>query len=221
MKKLLTLMIVAMMSAVILLFSSCSKTPQQKAEELIKEVMLKNLYHPDTYAPSSTQLDSAYTPYDDPTFYQATLKLAKLAIALEKYDNEMSSEKRSMALWSDPYQSAYGRANYQEAKKKYDIAQEKFEKAKGEAKTLGQELAALRNKKKSFIGFKAVHGYRANNNAGQTMGGNMLFIFDKDLTKVIATYDMDKEDYQAVEYFYKEMRGETSMSDDVTLDGFE
>lgn len=183
--------------------------------------MLKNLYHPDTYAPSSTQLDSAYTPYDDPTFYQATLKLAKLAIALEKYDNEMSSEKRSMALWSDPYQSAYGRANYQEAKKKYDIAQEKFEKAKGEAKTLGQELAALRNKKKSFIGFKAVHGYRANNNAGQTMGGNMLFIFDKDLTKVIAAYDMDKEDYQAVEYFYKEMRGETSMSDDVTLDGLE
>lgn len=53
------------------------------------------------------------------------------------------------------------------------------------------------------------------------MGGNMLFIFDKDLTKVIAAYDMDKEDYQAVEYFYKEMRGETSMSDDVTLDGFE
>ena len=111
MKKLFTLMIVAMMSAVILLFSSCSKTPQQKAEELIKVVMLKNLYHPDTYAPSSTQLDSAYTPYDDPTFYQATLKLAKLAIALEKYDNEMSSEKRSMALWSDPDQSAYGRDN--------------------------------------------------------------------------------------------------------------
>ena len=33
--------------------------------------------------------------------------------------------------------------------------------------------------------------------------------------------DMDKEEYQAVEYLYKEMRGETSMSDDVTLDGLD
>ena len=38
----------------------------------------------------------------------------------------------------------------------------------------------------------------------------MMFIFDKDLTKVIAAYDMDKEEYQAVEYLYKEMRGETT-----------
>lgn len=183
--------------------------------------MIKNLYHPDTYAPSSTQLDSAYTPYDDPTFYQKTLKLAKLVIALEKYNNEMSSEKQSMALWSGPYQSAYERANYQEAKKNHNIAQEKFEKAKGESITLGQELAVLRSKKKTFIGFKAIHRYRANNNAGQTVGGNMMFIFDKDLTKIIAAYEMDKEEYQAVEYLYKEMRGESSMSDDVTLDELE
>ncbi len=63
---------------VTLLLASCAKSPEQKAEALIKEQMQKTLYHPDTYAPSGTQVDSAFTPYDDPVFYEKTLKLAKL-----------------------------------------------------------------------------------------------------------------------------------------------
>ena len=77
--------------ATTLLLASCVKTPEQKAEALIKEHLQKSLYHPDTYAPSETQLDSAFAPCDDPEFYEKTLKLAKLGDAISKFDSEASS----------------------------------------------------------------------------------------------------------------------------------
>ena len=105
--------------------------------------MQKTLYHPDTYAPSGTQVDSAFTPYDDPNFYEKTLKLAKLGMVIDKYDREAKSEKSSMSIWSGPYQSSFGRNNYQEAKEKYNDAISKKEKAMKEASTLGENIAPM------------------------------------------------------------------------------
>lgn len=202
----------------VMLLASCAKSPEQKAEILIKEQLQKSLYHPDTYAPSGTQMDSAFAPFDDPTFYEKTLKLAKLTIAANQFGEEANQAKSSMAIWAGPYQSAFGRQSYREEKAKYEKAMENMEKAKKEATPLAEELKKLSQGEKKFIGFKAIHSYRANNNAGQTVGGKAEFIFDPDVTNVLAVYDMDGEEFQAVYYLYKMMRGETSMADGVTLD---
>ena len=201
-----------------LLLAACAKSPEQKAEALIKEQMQKTLYHPDTYAPSGTQVDSAFTPYDDPDFYEKTLKLAKLGMVIDKYDREAKSEKSNMSIWNGPYQSSFGRNNYQEAKEKYNDAISKKEKAMKEASTLGEELKKMANENSKFIGFKATHSYRANNNAGQTVGGKALFLFDKDMKQILASYDMDGEEYKAVEYLWKMMNGESSMADEATIE---
>ncbi len=98
-------------AALVILFGSCTKSPEQKANALIKEYLEKTLYHPDTYAPTNTELDSAFTPYDDPVFYEKTLKLAKLGVLIEECNDDASSAKRGMAIWSGPYQSSFDRVN--------------------------------------------------------------------------------------------------------------
>lgn len=123
-----------------------------------------------------------------------------------------------MAIWSGPYQSSFDRVNYKEDKAKYDEAIQKKKKALAECEELGKELKELKNQKEEFIGFKAVHSYRANNNAGQTIGGSALFIISKDLNNILAAYDMDSEEYKAVDYLYKEMQGKASVADGVSLD---
>lgn len=201
-----------------LMFASCAKSPEQKAEALIKEQMQQTLYHPETYAPSTTQVDSAFTPYDDPEFYEKTLKLAKLGMVIDKYTKEAKSEKSSMSIWSGPYQSSFGRNEYQEAKEKYNNAISKKEQATKEAKALGEELKKMFNEDSKFVGFKATHTYRANNNAGQTVGGKALFLFDKDMKQIVASYDMDGEEYKAVQYLWKMMNGENSMADEAIIE---
>ena len=90
------------LSACTLLLAACSQSPKQKAEALIKENLQSTLYHPDTYAPSSTQLDSAFAPYDDPSFYEMTLKVAKLGILVSDCEEEASQLRTSMSLWQGP-----------------------------------------------------------------------------------------------------------------------
>ena len=47
-------------------------------------------------------------------------KLCKIGMSIDEYDRKMKSAKSSMSIWSGPYQSAYSKNEYQEAKDEYD-----------------------------------------------------------------------------------------------------
>ena len=46
--------------AVALVFTSCTLSNEDKAEKLIKESLKGTLYHPESYEPISTRVDSAF-----------------------------------------------------------------------------------------------------------------------------------------------------------------
>ena len=50
---------------------------------------------------------------------------------------------------------------------------------------------------RKFIGYKAIHNYRADNNAGNTLIGNTIFFIDKNFEEV--TYSMEVEEYNQVQ----------------------
>lgn len=194
------------MAMIMFCTQSCQKSPEAKAESLIENTLKKNLYHPESYEAVETQLDSAFTPLDDPRFYEKTLKLAIYDQEAVKLDKDLKEAKSSMAIFSDRY-SEYSRNEYQEAKEKYEKKQAELETIKDKAEKLIDEIRAETQKSPSFIGFKAKHKYRANNNAGNTMFGMQLFLFDKEISSIITSYDMDAEEYQLVQQWYKLMMG--------------
>lgn len=208
-------------TALVMLFASCGKSPEDKANALIEEDIKKALYHPETYDPTETQVDSAFAPFDDPAFYEKTVQLCKLGMSIDEYDRNMKSAKSSMSIWSGPYQSAFGRNEYQEAKDKYNDNAQNKKNAENKAKKLADELKTILGKEPQFIGFKARHRYRANNNAGQTVFGEMKYLFDKDMNNIVATYDMDDDEYKTVQIIYKQMLGEDVLMDNETFNNSE
>lgn len=180
---------------------------------LIKEERKKALYHAETYAPIETRIDSAFTPFDDPIFYKKSLNICKLALEIEEYNRNMKNAKSHMAIWDIPYQTAFGKNEYQEAKNEYEKNAEKKKNAEEQVMKLAENLKDMLEKEKQFIGFKAQHRYRANNNAGQTVFGKTEYLFDKDISKILNTYDMDNEEYIAVHFLYQQIIGE-----DMTFD---
>lgn len=192
------------MAMIMFCTQSCQKSPEAKVESLIENSLKKNLYHPESYEAVETQLDSAYAPLDDPKFYEKTLKLANYNSQAIELDKEMKQAKSSMAIYSDRY-SEYSRNEYQEAKEKYENTQAELETLKSKVEKLVEEIKAETQKTPSFIGFKARHKYRANNNAGNTVFGMQLFLFDKEISSIITSYDMDAEEYQLVQQWYKLM----------------
>ena len=202
----------------ITLFVSCGKSPEEKANALIEDDIKKVLYHPETYDPAETQNDSAFTPFDDPAFYEKTVQLCKLGMSIDECDRKMKNAKSSMSIWSGPYQSAFGRNEYQEAKNEYDENDRNKKSIEAKVKKLATELKTMLENEQQFIGFRARHRYRANNNAGQTIFGETKYLFDKSLSKIVASYDMDSEEYKAVQIIYKQMLGEDVVLESEELD---
>lgn len=202
----------------ITLFVSCGKSPEEKANALIEDDIKKVLYHPETYDPAETQIDSAFTPFDDPVFYEKTVQLCKLGMSIDECDRKMKTAKSSMYIWSGPYQSAYERNEYQEAKNEYDENERNKKRIESKVKKLTTELKTMLENEQQFIGFKARHRYRANNNAGQTIFGETKYLFDKSMSEIVASYDMDSEEYKAVQIIYKQMLGEDVVLESEELD---
>lgn len=190
---------------------SCTQSPQEKANALIEINLKKSLYHPESYNPAETIVDSAFTPFDDPYFYEKTVDLCKLGVEIEEYELKIKDEKSDMALYKDLLGIMYSNSD----KERYDQAKENYEKylaAKNKAEQkivqLVEELKKDLEKESQFIGFKAKHRYRAQTNGGQIVFGEVKFLFDKEITKIVSAYDMDGDEYKAVQLLYKEMLGE-------------
>lgn len=176
---------------------ACGQSQEQKAEYLIKESLKKSLYKPETYKPVETKVDSAFAPYDDPAFFEELAELGKMNSEYEELELKAKHAKSSMAIWSGPYMSAYDRNEYQEAKSDYEEVNAKLEKLKTKGRKQFEKIANMLQVSNKFIGYKAVHNYRADNNAGNTLIGNTIFFIDKNFEEI--TYSMEVDEYNQVQ----------------------
>lgn len=177
------------------LMLSCTKTPEDKADALIRNEIKKFLLYPDTYDPAETKVDSAFTPFDDPNCYNVILKISKLIENTNEYAQNLKLARNSMNIWSGPHQSAYARDKYISAEAEYNTNIKRIENATKQMKKLGDELNDISKNGKQFIGFKAIHRYRTKDNAGQIVFGEMEFLFDTNIDKIIESYNTSDEDY--------------------------
>lgn len=197
-------------SFTIVLLAACSQSNEQKAEVLIKESLKKTLYKPETYKPIETKVDSAFTPYDDPKLFEEMMELVKLESEFEDLEEKAKSAKSSMSLWSGPYQTDYGRNNYSEAKEEFDDANNKIEKLKKRGRKQYEKVVSMLHANRTFLGYKAIHNYRADNNAGNTLIGNSVFFIDKDFKEVL--FALEVEEYnqiqEGIKNFKEQLEGE-------------
>lgn len=188
MKKLISFLVI------FTLIVACSPSPEKKAEALIKDAVLKNLILPDTYQPVETKLDSAFTPYHDPQAVSAFLDLFQIGQKKGIVEEQMKQAKSSMAIWSGPYMTAFAREKYQQAKDEYESYHSTYETLSRNYEQTLAVIGELFNKQPEFIGYRAHHRFRANNNDGDTMLSGYYFLFDKDLTQIVAQWDEDDID---------------------------
>ncbi|MBO2526296.1 MAG: hypothetical protein ILP24_06620 [Paludibacteraceae bacterium] len=191
-----------------LVFVGCTVSPEKKAASIVEKAVKESLYHPNSYDPIGTIVDSAFAPMDDPNFFEKTLKLYELGVEMDDCDREMKHAKSSMAIWCDSY-DAFSRNEYNEAKEEYEKYETKMETLQKKGEKLGEELKGIAQQGRSFIGWKVTHSYRAQNNAGLTLIGETVFILDPDMTQILAGYDTDDRDYKKVQMMYEMMKAST------------
>ena len=181
---------------IVLIMISCTPSNEEKAEALIKETLKDYLYHPDSYEPISTKIDSVFT---DLSIVEPILKIGndiKDSISkIAKYESELELAETSMDIWApNGYSSQYSRGNYARAKKEKDEAESNLEKY---IKKLNDQFVCLKDniakhRKGEFTGWLAFHRFSSLNGPGTTsIPGEMIFFCDKEFTSCIG-YEVEK-----------------------------
>lgn len=177
----------------VVLFSGC-KSREEKVAELIKQDMFKTLYDFESYEPIETKIDSAFTSiYTDSTIiayaYIARHFLDDVQDDLEK----VKEAQRTAKIWSDSY-SSYGRSEYEKA---YNESKEYLEKVNSNMSIVNNYVdsikAASSNFVNEFCGWKATHRFRCKTKGGNFDLGDYIYIFDKDLKRIIHKEDANDD----------------------------
>lgn len=196
-----------LLAAITTITFSCCKTPEEKANALIKEKMEKVLYYPESYDPAETIIDSAFSPTDSPELYERLKNAYELALEYNEVQEKLKMARSSMSIWNNPY-SEFGRNEYNENEEEYEKYLELSEKLEALIEKTKRENDEWENKLikegKKFIGFKVTHSYRAKNNAGNIIFGKAYFFLDKDMKKIIASYG--SEEYEMYEMLLKQIK---------------
>ena len=182
--------------AVALIMASCTLSNDEKAEKLVKETLKDYLYHPDSYEPISTRVDSMFI---DVTTIEPIMKISReisdLISKIDKCEMDIESAETSMNIYApDGYSSRFTRGEYARAKKEKEEAQSDLDKY---TKKLSGEVASLKENvakyhKGEFTGWAVSHRFRSLNGAGSmTISGEMIFFCDKEFTNCVG-YEVSK-----------------------------
>ena len=194
---------ILILAATMIVSISCSQSPEQKVNALVKTEVKKVLYHPETYEAVETIIDSAFAPKDDPAFYEKTLKLLNYAMEIQKYMDKANDAEQEMSIWHSSYMDGFSKTHYNHAKQEYEDCIEQTEKLETKVLKVRGELERLAEPGRRFIGFKVTHKFRAKNNAGNAMIGKYVYIMNENLTEIVASYNADSEDYMGVQALYQ------------------
>ncbi len=176
------------------LVSSCNISPQKKAEVLIKDAVQKKLVLPDTYQAVETLLDSAFSPQHSPEFINLMLDVYKKGNEMDRLDAQMRLAKSSMAIWGGSYMSAYDRQQYKDAKDTYDNAKKQYDLLTSQLEKKAERMREMLEDGNEYIGVRAHHTYRAQDNAGNVSLNEEYFLLDKNYTQIIARWSKDEID---------------------------
>ncbi len=182
--------------AVALIMASCTLSNERKAEKLVRETLKDYLYHPDSYEPTSTRVDSMFI---DVTTIEPIMnisgKISNLISKIDECEMDIEFAETSMNIYApDGYSSQFTRGEYVRAKKEKEEAQSDLDKytkkLSGEVTSLKENVAKYH--KGEFTGWAVSHRFRSLNGAGSmTIPGEMVFFCDKEFTNCVG-YEVGK-----------------------------
>lgn len=173
MKKLLILL------TIIFGLSSCIPSNEKKAEQMAAKYIKEILYHPESYKPIKTRVDSSYISLD---LINETKNLFKLLQIMEEYVSKNNSAERTMEIYAPVgYYSGYGKVEYRKAKQEFEryqrLLKEKTEQLVNQIDKIKSLQSATRNHK--FNGWLVYHKYSGSNGLGNMLTGEFIFLCDK------------------------------------------
>jgi len=164
---------------VILLMTSCS-TKEHKVKKLISEYFKEYSHDWSSYESINySSLDSAFTQPDDTPEYKDYLR------DLGIYKSQLQDQVNQAKLMAE-MPSLYTTSEVLASRSMMNSIKDKFDAVVSKMDSIEANFTP------QFIGFSIIHNYRANNQAGNKNRYSKTFIFDENLSKIIAVHENEE-----------------------------
>jgi hypothetical protein len=200
---------VVLMGLAMLSVISCSQPSENKVDTLIQESVKKSLSHPESYLAIETVVDSAFAPFDDPSFYERTLEISKMTLENLEYVRKAQEAVRYLKSKQYAHMTDSDKIQYRRYKNISNLYNKKVDSLSAKIQGKGRKLMEMTGTDYRFIGFKVMHVYSAEDDGGNTAIKKRIFIVDDKWTKSLAEYDASSKEYIMVQTMYRMWEEET------------
>ena len=168
---------------------SCSKSKEEKIQELVDTAIKNCLYYPDSYDPIELSTDSVFNNMLSPENVEMAYEIIKIDNEVKSlYDEIVYTKELRDAFSSSPHSSIYK----SDTKKIQNLENSRFEK-ENQLMQLFNSLQEQYWQRREFTGYCAIQKFRAKNNDNQICIGQYAVYIDTEATKSIAYYDLSSK----------------------------
>lgn len=172
-----------------LLCLSCSKTKEEKIQEIVNNSIKNDLFFPESYDPIEVKIDSVFNNMLSPENVEMAYEIIKIDNEVKSlYDEIVYTKELRDAFSSSPHSSFYK----SDTKKIQNLENSRFEK-ENQAMQLFNSLQEQYWQRKEFTGYCAIQKFRAKTNDNQICIGQYAVYIDTEATKSIVCYDLSNE----------------------------
>ena len=172
------------------ILTSCGKSDEEKLHDLIGEATKASLYIPESYDPVSIQCDTLGRNIITPANIKKSAKIISLVREAQSTQRQIERDLEQRDYWQGKYGDFYN-----DYSKKVRSGEEKRDELKTQAMELFAEILKDYNAERGFYGFIVEHKFRAKNNMGNVLFGDVIYILNKEKTEILAAYDTSDDDF--------------------------
>lgn len=176
-------------------YSQTPQTKEERATSLVQQSLPEELFVRSSYESVEMKLDSAFSPFDSPEYFDKLVEINKLGFkAVAMYKVRDNLEKLISLYESKSSQARHiSKQTYLKTRDRYRALTDSINLMVEQINILSESVAQSSEERAEFIGFKATHTYKVVNRDGQILRRKQHLIYDKDISKIIASYNLDDE----------------------------
>lgn len=169
---------------------SCSKSKEEKIQELVDNSIKNDLFFPDSYDPIEVYIDSVFDNMLSPENIEMADRIIKIDNEIKALNDDIEYEMEVLGLY---YNSSLFKYEIAQSKRKIqNLENSRFEK-ENQLMQLFNSLQEQYWQRREFTGYCAIQKFRAKNNDNQICIGQYAVYIDTEATKSIAYYDLSSK----------------------------
>ena len=171
---------------------SCSKTKDEKIQEIVNNSIKNDLFFPESYDPIEVKIDSVFDNMLSSENIEIACEIIRIDDEVQALNNKIENERKILGIYNNSWLF------------KNEIAQSKREIQEFENKRTEKEnlLMQLFNslqeqywQRREFTGYCAIQKFRAKNNDNQICIEQYAVCIDTEATKSLAFYSLKNEQF--------------------------